>query len=181
VAEGYESLTVPRIRREAGVSRRSFDACFRGVADCFLAAVEARITMVVRRAETEARRADSWGRTVVRIVSSLSTAVSRDPGLVRLAFLEILAPGPEGLAKSEQIVTYWARRLCRSAPVGSRPDPFAAEASVAAAWPMAQCEFLFGRGDRIGEMTIIVLAPAIGPAAAERTIRAESDVPPAGR
>jgi AcrR family transcriptional regulator len=176
-AEGYDSLTVPRIRREAGVSRRSFDTNFRGVAECFLEAVESRTNAVVRRAESEAKQAGSWERALVRIVASLCAGVAQDPGFARLAFLEILAPGPEGLVKSEQIVAYWAERLRRTVPTGRRPDPFFTEASVAAIWSMTQCEVLSGRGHRIGEtiaeMAFVLLAPLLGPDAALRVICSE--------
>lgn len=185
VAEGYESLTGPRIRREAGVSRRSFDANFRDVADCFLEAVESWTSTVVERAESEARRSGTWERAVVRTVSKLCAGVPRDPGFARLAFLEILAPGPEGLAKSDEIVTYWARRFCETAPTKRRPSAFAAEASVAAIWSMARCEILSGRGDRIretvAEMAFILLAPAIGAGASEDAIRAEFAISRTGR
>jgi len=185
VAEGYGSLTVPRIRREAGVSRRSFDAHFRGVADCFLEAVEARTTTAVEDAESKARRAGSWERALVRIVSSLCAAVARDPGFARLAFREILAPGREGLAKSEEMVAYWANRLHTTAPARGRPDPFFAEASVAAIWSMAQCEVLSGRGASIGEtvseMAFILLAPIVGTGAADHAIRLELGASSPGR
>ena len=179
-AEGYDSLTVPRIRREAGVSRRSFDANFGGVAECFLEAVETRTKAAVRGAESEAKRAaSSWERALVRILSSLCAGVARDPGFARLAFLEILAPGPEGLVKSEQIVNYWSERLRRTAPVERRPGPFAAEASVAAIWSLTQCEVLSGRGRRIdeaiAEMAFVLLAPMTGARPAGRAIRAEFD------
>lgn len=176
-ATGYEELTVPRIRREAGVSRRSFDANFHGVADCFLEAVESHTNRVVEHAAAQAREAGSWERAVVRAIAALCAGASRDPGLARLAFLEILAPGAEGLARARQIVTQWAERLRQSAPARRRPSPLAAEASVAATWTLAQCEILSGRGHRIDEaipeMAFVLLAPAIGPAAAVQAIRTE--------
>jgi AcrR family transcriptional regulator len=183
--EGYDSLTVPRIRREAGVSRRSFDANFGGIAECFLEAVETQTKAAVRGAESEAKRAGSWERALVRIVSSLCAGVARDPGFARLAFLEILAPGPAGLVKSEQIVTYWSERLRRTAPAERRPTAFAAEASVAAIWSMTQCEVLSRRGRRldeaIAEMAFVLLAPMTGARAAGRAIRTELGEPRADR
>jgi AcrR family transcriptional regulator len=177
VAEGYGNLTVPRIRREAGVSRRSFDANFRDVADCFLEAVESRTTAAVKRAEADARRAGSWERAMVRVVVSLCGGVARDPGFARLAFLEILAPGPEGLAKSDQIIGYWAKRFLEAAPAENRPSPLIVELSVAGAWSMARCEVLSGRGhcmrEAIAEMSFVLLAPLIGGGASAAAIRAE--------
>jgi AcrR family transcriptional regulator len=177
VLEGYGRLTVTAIRREAGVSRRSFDAHFSGVSDCFLQAVETLMTNNVAAAESEARRARSWERGVVRIVAALCARLARDPAQTRLAVLEILSPGGEGLERSEGIVTHWAERLRRTAPEGMRPDPLAAEASVAAIWGIARTEIVAGRADRIGdvaaEMAFILLAPAIGAEGADRAIRAE--------
>ena len=181
ITHGYDALTVPLVRREAGVSRRIFDANFAGVADCFLAAIEARTTEAAERAERQAAEARSWEEGVVRMAELLCTEVAGDPVLARLAFLDVFAPGRAGLECRERIVSHWAERLCHSAPAGSRPGGLAAEASAAANWRIAQTEVATGKVDRLADaaplMAFVILAPAIGPAAAERLIAGEP--PPA--
>ena len=94
----------------------------------------------------------------------------------RMAPSEIFAPGRLGFELRESLVTRWARRLYRGAPSSDYCE-LAAEASVAASWSMARAEAAAGRAERLARlapmMAFVVLAPAIGPEAAERAITAE--------
>ena len=175
--DGYANLTVPAICREAGVSRRSFDQHFDGIAGCFLAAVETTIADAVAGAMTQAAAADSWERAVVRAVATLCAEFAREPALARLGVVDILAPGRAGLELRERMIVRWARRLRHTAPADVRPGQLAAEASVAATMGIAATAAAAGRADRIvravPSVAFVVLAPAIGPAAAERKIANE--------
>jgi AcrR family transcriptional regulator len=177
-AEGYESLTVPSIRREAGVPRRAFDDHFDGVEDCFLSAVEALVVSVGKWAAEEARRAGTWDRRVVRMLELLAAEMARDPAAARLGLIGILAPGLVGLKRREDIVTRWAGQLRRAAPATLRPSSLMAEISLAAVWRVMAREVAGGRPERIRKlvpgMAFVILAPAIGPADAERAIIGES-------
>lgn len=170
--DGYAKLTIPAIRREAGVSRRSFDKHFDGVADCFLGAVETRIAEAFGRAEAEAIRAGNWETGIVRAVRVLCAELSRDHALARLAFVDILAPGAPGLELRERLLRDWADRLRRAAPRSVRPGRLAAEASVAAAMTIAGADVSHPTRT-VPRVAFVLLAPAIGPAAAERAIAAE--------
>jgi len=175
--DGYASLTVPAICREAGISRRSFDERFDGVAGCFLAAIEARITAAASYALSQAKDAGSWERALVRTVAILCVEFARDPVLGRLALVDVLAPGQSGLDLRQRMIIDWARRIRRTAPTGVRPSQMAAEASVAAAMGMAEVEATAGRPGRIGgavpSLAFLILAPLIGSARAEQTIASE--------
>lgn len=171
--DGYAALTAPAIRREAGVSRRCFDERFDSVADCFLAAVETKMSIATRRAEKQAVGAGSWERGVVRAIAALAAEFRRDPALVRLGFVDILAPGRSGLELRERILAAWSRRLRRTAPKHLRPGRMAAEASVAAATSIAAAPHLDRVGQAAPAAAFVVLAPAIGAAAAQRVIGAE--------
>ena len=177
IAEGYESLTVPAIRREAAVSRKVFDAHFDDVEDCYLAAVEAKAKDAAERALREAGRAPSWQAGAVRMAASLCVDLARDLGMRRLVFTDVFAPGRAGLDMREALVTRWSENLCRIAPAGRGYSAVKAEASVAAAWNMARVEAAGGSPERMAglapTMAFIVLAPAIGADAAERAITAE--------
>jgi AcrR family transcriptional regulator len=173
--DGYSNLTVPRVRREAGMSRRSFDENFNGVEECFLSAIESLITDAVLRAEREAT--GCWEQRVVQVLMSLAGELLQNPMLPRLASTEILAPGIAGLKCREEIVAKLAERLYWKAPAAVRLNRLSAEASVAAIWRMAVREIGGGRTDRIPKlatgMAYFALAPAIGPEAAEHAILAE--------
>lgn len=174
---GYGSLRIPAICREAGVRRRSFDDNFTGVENCFLAAVEGMVAAVAERAKGEASGADDWERGVVRAVATLGTEFARGSALSRLALIEMLVPGPAGLDLRESIISDWAGWLCRTAPQELCLDALPAEASVAAAWGIAENRAASDRRRRIHTeipaIALAVLAPALGSTVAERTISSE--------
>jgi AcrR family transcriptional regulator len=176
VRDGFAKLTVPAICREAGVSRRTFDKCFDGVADCFFAAVETRIAAAVGRAERQSADSGSWERAVVRATAVLCAELRRDPALARLGYVDILAPGGPGLEFRERIFARWARRLRRTAPSAIRPRQLAAEASVAAAAAIATAGHREPVERTSASVAFVVLAPVIGPAAAGRVIATEMRV-----
>jgi AcrR family transcriptional regulator len=141
LANGYWGLTPSRIRREAGVSRRTFDALYDGVESCYLEATEALVVAAARRA------AGSLGTELGRrpwlegLAANLCAELARSPLLARLALSDAFVPGSAGLRLRERILTRATAWLCASAPTLSRPGELAAEASLAGAWRSAEGEF----------------------------------------
>jgi len=171
-ANGFSNLTIPRIRAEAGVSRRSFDARFASAGECFLEAIETIVSSAAARAERDARGAPDWESRTCTGTEALCTEVARNATLARLAFVEIFAPGREGLQRRERLITRGADCLRRTAPPHRQPSGLVAEASVAAAWRIAHTEIAAGRPADVGRLAPVIsyvtLAPAIGaPTAAE--------------
>lgn len=145
---GPGSLTASKIRREAGVSRRSFDSRFRDATDCFLATVEALAQTAASKAEAWAAsgRADQLnGRTLL----ALAAIVARNQSQARMVLEGILLSGRDGLLLRERLISTAAHRLARSGRLGPRGGFLAAEASVAATWRIAQREVLAGRAQRL--------------------------------
>jgi len=177
VAGGFESLTGPRIRAEAGVSRRRFDASFADVNECFLGAVDAVAGSAATCAERQGKGAPNWSRGVHRQVGALCVEVARDERLARLAFVDLLAPGRVGLLHRERLIALGAARLRATAPTAERPSALAAEASIAAVWNIANVEVEAGRAKVLPRLaplfTFLILTPAIGAATAIGAIRAE--------
>lgn len=132
---GLSSLTVPKIRAEAGVSRRRFDARFGDVADCFLEAVETLAVSAAASAERD---------TIAQTVDVLCAEVARQPALAQLVFVESLAAGQKGLRRQEHLISLAAEQLRAQAP-GERPGDLVADASVAAAWRIVEAELEAGR------------------------------------
>lgn len=171
---GYQKLTVPRIRTEAGVSRRCFDANFESVGECFLAAVELRISRVLSYAEAAAADSETWAPGVHRAISTLCTAVCHDPTLAKLAFVEVYSPGLDGMRCRERLVAKIAKRFRESAPPEQRPSELAAEASIDAIWGVVHHRVVSGRAHQLPKiapaLSFLALVPAIGaPSAAEAT------------
>ncbi len=174
VDDGYRELTVPRIRARAGVSRRSFDAHFEDVADCFLAARELR----ARRALADAARVGAgrgWQDGVHRALAALCAGIARQPALAGLVLTEVVAPGQAGMRCRTRLIAAAADRLRASIPAAERPGELAAEASVGAIWGILEHHVATGRvralPHAIPTLSLLAIAPAIGAPAAVEAIR----------
>ena len=175
--EGYATLTVPRIRAAAGVSRRSFDTHFEGVADCFLATLEMLSDRTLAAAAPFYLTADDWASGTHRIVAGLCRHLAGDPTFASLAFLEVFSPGPEAIQWRTAMIARLATRLRRGAPPAQQPSVFAAEASAGAMWGVIHHFVATGRGAQLPTaapvLSYIALAPALGGATALDVITAE--------
>jgi AcrR family transcriptional regulator len=175
--EGYATLTVPRVRAAAGVSRRSFDTHFDGVADCFLATLEMLSGRTLAAAEPSFLTADDWAGGVHRMIARLCQLLAGDPAFAGLAFLEVFSPGPEAIRWRSEMIAKLAAMLRQGAPPARRPTVFAAEASIGAMWGVIHHFVATGRGLQLPiaapVLSYIALAPAVGGAAAVEAIAAE--------
>lgn len=174
---GYATLTVPRVRAVAGVSKRSFDAHFDGMADCFLATLETLSGRTLAAAAPHYLTAEDWASGVHRMIVSLCRHLACDPTFASLAFLEVFSPGPEAIQWRSEMIAKLARRLRREAPPVRQQSKFAAEASIGAMWGVIHHFVATGRGTQLPiaapVLSYIALAPALGGAAAIDVIAAE--------
>lgn len=177
LASGFSELTIPRIRTAAGVSRRSFDARFADVGECFLGAIEATTASAVAHAARNTLPAGSWEGDVYLGIQSLCAEVAGSQSLSRLAFLDIFAPGRTGLQRRERLVSLGATRLGSDPSPDRRLGDIAAEASSGAAWRIAHADVSAGRAKRAHQLapvlTYVALAASIGPLPAAEAIREE--------
>lgn len=175
--EGYATLTVPRVRAAAGVSRRSFDAHFEGVADCFLATLEMLSGRALAAAAPLYLTADDWASGVHRMIAGLCRHLACDPTFASLAFLEVFSPGREAIRWRTEMIARLATMLRRGAPPAQQQSKFAAEASIGALWGVIHHFVAIGRGAQLPiaapALSYLALAPALGGAAAVDVIVAE--------
>lgn len=178
--DGYGKLSVPGIRAAAGVSRRCVDSHFDDATDCFLAALETLIRRAVAHAIRQGATADTWPAGLHRALVAFCTYVARDPAFARLGFIEVFAPGTAGIRFRARLISAVADRVRRSAPRRQRPSELAAEASVGAALGIIHHHIATGRDDQLPRaaptLSFLILAPAIGAAAAVDAIRAEQEI-----
>jgi AcrR family transcriptional regulator len=177
--EGYWQLTVPRIRTAAGVSRKRFDEHFEDVQGCFVEALERLSERALANAVTAGVGARGWPGGLHRAVCSLCADIAADPVLARLGFVEVFAPGPDGMRYRERSVAGIAESFRASAPVRQRPSELAAEASIGAVWGVIHHHIALGRAHRLpritGVLSYLALAPAIGAEQAVEAIAAEHE------
>ena len=176
--EGYATLTVPRVRAAAGISKRSFDTHFEGVSDCFLATLETLSDRTLAAAAPVYFTAGDWASGIHRMIAGLCWGLARDPTFAGLAFLEVFSPCPEAIQWRSEMIAKLAARLRRGAPAGKRPSEFAAEASIGALWGVIHHFVATGRGGQLPiaapALSYLALAPALGGAAAVDVILAEA-------
>lgn len=175
--EGYATLTVPRIRAAAGVSRRSFDTHFGGVTDCFLATLETLSDRTLTAAAPVYFTAEDWASGVHHMIAGLCWHLARDPTFAGLAFLEVFSPGPEAIQWRSEMIAKLAAKLRRGAPPTRQPSEFEAEASIGAMWGVIHHFVATGRGAQLPTaapaLSYLALAPALGGSAAIDLIAAQ--------
>ncbi len=175
--EGYWQLTVPMIRTAAGVSRRSFDEHFGGIEDCFMAALEDQTEYLLARVAGAGLAGESWEGGLHRVVHALCQDVASSPGFARLAFVEVLSPGPGAVRRVERLIARAGELYRASAPPGRRPSEFAAEASLGAVCGIMHHYVVSGQARRLPEiapaLSFLVLAPTVGADSASAAIAAE--------
>jgi AcrR family transcriptional regulator len=164
--EGYAGLSPRRIAQAAGVSKRTFDGEFASIEDCVSRALELGTVAIVAEIRTVFLAAPDWSNGICRAVDVLCGFLSSEPGLARLAFVEIFVPGRAVTRKGSAILSALARLLRDSAPIALQTGSVAAEASVGAIWSLLRKEVAAGR---IGDLSRLaptlgwlVLAPVIG-------------------
>ncbi|MGH2903618.1 MAG: TetR/AcrR family transcriptional regulator [Solirubrobacteraceae bacterium] len=175
--EGYWQLTIPRIRSVAGVSRKTFDANFDDVQGAFTATLE-RLTQRGLALVRPARLAgQDWPGAIHRALHALCGYVAADPVFARLGFVEVFAPGPDGVRFRELMMTGLTEVFRASAPDAQRPPELAAQASVGAIWGIVHQHVAGGHAELLpgvaGTLSFLALAPAIGAEQAVAAIVAE--------
>jgi AcrR family transcriptional regulator len=175
----YCELTAAAIRAEARVTRRSFDAHFDGVGDCFLAAAHSMVLASARRAEGQARLAASWEGGLYRAAFMLLLEIGRTPELAKLGFVELFEPGRDGMHCRSELISIGARRLRETAPSSRRPGELAAEATMAAACQLVDQRLAAGDREVLPRLAPLIaylsLAPVLGADTALAAIRAEQE------
>jgi AcrR family transcriptional regulator len=174
---GFAKLTTPRLRADAGVSRRRFEACFESLDDCFLQAIVMIGDDAAGRARAWSEDCQGWERRACRFILSLCAQIARDRPQAQLVFHEIFAAGRRGLSKREEIVSRTAAEFRNTVPPDRRPSSIAAEASIAATWQIAQTDIAAGRARSLPLvaplLSYVILAPIIGPRTASLAVQAE--------
>jgi AcrR family transcriptional regulator len=177
VEDGYEALSVSRVRAAAGVSRRCFESHFDSLDDCFLAVCAAVARGAFAGAAREAAAERNWLAGLRRALQALFAQMAREPARARLVLLEVDAPGREGIRVRSGLVADAAAQLLEA--VGIDPDEAAlpVQASLAAVWEVAAKHLAEGRLRQLYDLapvlTLLLAASLKGAPAASGRARAE--------
>ena len=102
-AKGYTAVTVGDVVGRARVSRKTFYEHFDGREDCFLAAYDAGVDLLVTRIEEAEARERSFADRVRAGARAYLETLSAEPAFARTFLLEITAAGPRALDRRARV------------------------------------------------------------------------------
>ncbi len=174
---GYHGLTVEAICALAETSSGVFHRHFADLEECFLAAYEQVALRALLMASATARGAESWPGVVHRAIFGLARHFARGGAEARVAFVEVFAAGRAGLAVRDRLLGPIGDLLSGLIPPERRPGDVALQATIGAAWGLAQGRVLARRADELTALvpcfSFLALAPVLGAGSALSEIRAE--------
>jgi AcrR family transcriptional regulator len=92
--KGYGATTVADLTREAGISRTTFYEMYEDKEACFLAAYDGAVDALVRQVSAAYETEEGWPRRARAGLAALLEALAAEPGLARLALVDVSAAGP---------------------------------------------------------------------------------------
>lgn len=111
-AKGYVATTVADVVGGAGVSRKTFYEHFRDKEECFLAAWDAGVQVLVDAVERSTLEAQGEWRAHIRAgVRAYLETLARQPDFARTFLIEVLAAGPRALERRADVHARFARLL----------------------------------------------------------------------
>jgi AcrR family transcriptional regulator len=160
---GYNQLSVPRICREAGVSRRNFNRYFASLEDCFVTAVEEHVSRAIKGSIRRRESSASWNHYVSATLETLCEEIEGESDrAARVLFIEITAAGTQGIVARDRLISQAACAIRTAVPRGEAPTELASEASAGALWAILRRQVLdrdLLARDALPVLSILVLAP----------------------
>ncbi len=175
-ADGYANLTIPRIRRAAGVSRKAYDEHFGGIDDCFTAAFNHRGEEILARAALAQVSSNTWSGGLYQAIVTLCDGIATDSFLAYACCEGDFGPGARLTQARHRLIRAVSEQFIDSIPVKHRPSNLTMEATRGAIWGLFQNHLVKERATHAlpsATFAYLALAPAIGSPAALATIRRE--------
>jgi AcrR family transcriptional regulator len=119
--KGYMATTIGDIVRLAHTSRRTFYEHFPDKETCFLATYDAAADLVMAVVAATVNEGGPWDERVVAGVDAYLDGLARLPAFTRVFLVEILAVGPNALARRRAVHERFAE-LLRSLVAEARPE-----------------------------------------------------------
>jgi AcrR family transcriptional regulator len=93
-SKGYAATTIGDLTREAGISRTTFYELFDDKEACFLTAYDNAVEVLVRQITAAYEGEERWPDRARAGLAALLETLAADPGLARLALVDIGSAGP---------------------------------------------------------------------------------------
>jgi AcrR family transcriptional regulator len=149
--EGYEKLTVQKIRTSAGASSKKFNAHFSGVADCFQKTVDAYTRSIADNRSSSHRGTHMIDQRPGDSVAFLCERVAQDPALAALGFVDVFCPGYQATRSLEQFIEQISDLLAYEHSGHSASD-VTFDISAGAIWGAIREEIICGRRRQLPEV-----------------------------
>lgn len=92
---GYAHTTISRVTEGAGVTKKTFYAHFTDLDECFLAAYQRGMDILLGRMTEAYESAPSWPDGIHAALRTLLAALAREPRFARASLVEVNAAGPQ--------------------------------------------------------------------------------------
>ncbi|HET7053076.1 MAG TPA: TetR/AcrR family transcriptional regulator [Solirubrobacterales bacterium] len=178
VAEkGFAAMTIGDLTKEAGVSRTTFYELFDDKEQCFLAAYDNAVDVLVRRVSAAYEAQASWPDRAAAGLAALLELLAEEPALARLSLVDIGNAGPLAQRRYRAAI----QRLTplfeegRDYASGGRGLPAnTSRMAIGGVTGLISDELVAGRAEQLpcllSDVIFATLVPYIGPDAAAREV-----------
>jgi AcrR family transcriptional regulator len=132
-SSSYASMSVEDIIGSAGISRRTFYEHFKNKHDAFIAAYDEAADRLLAAVEAARLTAKGFGERVRSGIETFLTLLAADPSFARMCIVEVMAAGPEAVARRNQAMRSFGRMIEQDAQSLLKrrpPSPLTAETVV---------------------------------------------------
>ncbi|MVU79791.1 TetR family transcriptional regulator [Nocardia sp. ET3-3] len=152
---GYVGTPVAAVIKRAGVSRETFYEQFRSKEDCFEAAYERAVELMLTGV-LAATGAEFDGETrterMGRLLGAYLEALAGQPAYARLFLVEVYAVGPEAIARRTQLQETFVAMVADVLGADTESQRFACQTLVAALSAMVTARIAVGDLDGLREL-----------------------------
>lgn len=175
---GYSRMSVARITALAGVSRRTFYDLFEDREDCFLEVFGEAVARAQAQMASAYLQARGWQQQTRAALLALLLLLDGEPGLRSLLIVEPLKAGPRVQQHRAEILADLSSALHQGGARAGRsgvPPALTGEGVVGAVFSVIHTRLLVERPsplvELLGPLMGLIVAPYLGPAAANRELK----------
>jgi len=148
--KGYVHTTVADVLSRARVSRETFYEHFRDKEDCFLAAYELSVEILLdTMAAAAPTRATTPHRRLRRVLTAYLDVMSQEEAMARVFLVDVYAAGPVALKRRREVMDRFVDTIAGLLEVTTADGRFAVEALVAAISSMVTVRVAVGALDEL--------------------------------
>lgn len=185
-SSSYANMSVEDIIGAAGISRRTFYEHFKNKHEAFLAAYDEAAERLLAAVEAAQLAAKGFSNRVRAGIETFLTLLAADPAFARMCIVEVMAAGPEAVARRNKAMRSFGRMIEQDAHdllERRPPSALTAETVVGGIYDVIYNRIQQGLVRELPMLTTdlayTALLPYVGPDAAHQAASAEVTPEPA--